>query len=120
MKSKSFRYGKYSFKSYLKSVGNGFEVGFYFFDSKPIFIGNFISQKEATQWYSLQNTAVRSFLKKYHLETNLNTTWYKHFMRNDLYKNYYSWLDGVFSKHNRDFTLAWSKDVKKFRNLKAA
>jgi hypothetical protein len=116
MKSKSYRSGKTSFRAYLKDCGNGFEVGF-LCGTKPVFIGNFIHSSEANHWYSVMNSEIRSFARRYTVGKNCPTTWYCHFMGSHLYKKYYSFLNKVFVKHNRTYTQAVNKDVRKWKSL---
>ena len=102
MKSKKYTHGKYNFTSYWKAVGEGWEVGF-FYGRDPIFVGNFIHQSEATQWFKIMNREITSFSKKYPVGTKFPFAWYCNFIKNDLYKCYYGYLDRVFARYNRDF-----------------
>ena len=120
MKSKSFKYGKQYFKTYCKSVGHGFEVGFEW-DKKVLFVGNFIHQKEATKWYGILNKEVLHFSKKYWWNpeaTNQFNSFYAKFFTNHLYKMYYGYLDKLFVKYNKEYSRASSRDTKKYMQYK--
>ena len=103
-----------SFKTYLKTVGRGFETGM-MFDSKPIFVGNFIHAREAKLWFRLLNRELRSISRRYE---KMPKSWMRHFMSNHLYKTYYAFLDRIFSRYTRDYGRAVVKDLRKWREHK--
>jgi hypothetical protein len=117
MKSKTYRYGKYSCKTYYKTVGNGFETGFVF-GGKPVFVGNFIHANEAQRWFGIMNHEIRRFGRKYTVGHAFPAPWFMHFMKNHLYKFYYAYLDKLFARYNRDFHRAFTKDFKKYKQMK--
>ena len=117
MRTKSYRHGKSMGKTYLKSVGEGWETGF-IFEGKAVFVGNFVHVKEATEWFSMLNREIRTFSKKYTVGNRFPATWFKHFMKNHLYMSYYSYLDRVFTKHNKNFHQAVVRDIRKYQQLK--
>jgi len=117
MKTKSYKHGKVNYKAYLKTVGRGYEVGFVS-GTKPLFVGNFLHLKEAQAWYTLMNSEITKFSKKYWVTDKSPKTFYHKFITNNLYKCYYSWLDKHFSKYTREFKREFEKDVKKYRQLK--
>lgn len=116
-KGKTYKYGPYTFKSYCKPVGHGWEVGFTF-QNRNYFVGNFIHKAEATQWWALFNKEIVSFSKKYNFAKEMPFNWYCNFLSNHLYTCYYNWLDKVFNKHESNFKKAYGKDFKKYMKLK--
>lgn len=117
MKTKYYRNGKYSFHSYMKEAGVGWEVGFCY-GHDVIFVGNFIHTKEAVQWYSLMNREIRKFSKKFTVGPKFPVSWYIHFAKNHLYKSYYGYLDRAFAQYQREYTSALKKDVRRYNKLK--
>ncbi len=117
MKTKHYSNGKYHFRTYNKTVGEGYEVGFYH-GTTPIFVGNFLHTKEANQWFRIMNREIKYFSKKYPVGTKFPVSWYTHFAKNHLYKCYYGFLDRVFARYNREFTFALKRDEKKYHRMK--
>ena len=115
--TKSYQYGDFSFKTYCKPAGQGYEVSLYCF-GKPYFVGNFIHKKEALMWYRVFNKEINFFAKKYWCSNETPQEWYCHFLSNHLYKTYYSFLDKLFAHYNKSFARAYDKDVKKYLKLK--
>lgn len=116
MKSIKYQHGKYNFTSYWKNAGNGWEVGFTY-GKEVIFVGNFIHQSEATQWYRIMNREIKNFSKKYTVGSKFPFAWYCNFITNHLYKCYYGYLERCFSKYNRDYRRAVTTDLGKYRTL---
>ena len=116
MKKKKYSNGKYKFTAYLKPAGEGWEVGFYSGEGQ-IFMGNFIHWKEASHWYTIMNTQIHDFSKKYTVGPMFPVSWYTHFAKNHLYKCYYAYLDKVFTGYNRSYETAFKKDVKKYNQM---
>jgi len=54
MKSKSFKHGKWMYKTYCKKVGTGYVLGLSYHGNK-LFIGNFVIGKEANEFYTKLN-----------------------------------------------------------------
>lgn len=117
MLTKNYTYGNFTFKTFFKTVGQGWEVSLYC-GNKPYFVGNFIHKKEAMMWWKMFNAEITSFATKYWCSDDTPQQWYCHFMSNHLYKSYYSYLDKVFNKYNKDFKKAYFKDVKKYNQMK--
>lgn len=117
MKTKNYSNGKYHFRSYYKTAGEGYEAGFYY-GTTPVFVGNFIHSKEATQWYRIMNREISNFSKKYTVGATFPINWYLHFAKNHLYKCYYGYLDRIFARYNRDFATAFKRDEKKYYKMK--
>ena len=115
--SKTYQYGDFSFKTYCKPVGQGWEVSLYCF-GKPYFVGNFIHKKEAYAWWKTFNKEITSFAKTYWCSNETPQQWYCHFMTNHLYKKYYAFLDKLFSQYNKTYKTAVFKDVKKYKQMK--
>ena len=116
-KSKTYRYGKTVCKAICKTAGLGWEVSF-FFDGKPLFVGNFVHQKEATAWYSVMNKELNQFSRRYTTGYKFPIAWFSHFLKNHLYTEYYGFLDKVFVTHQRDYSRALKKDYRKFKATK--
>jgi hypothetical protein len=117
MMTKTYQYGDFSFKTFCKQVGQGWEVSLYC-SGKPYFVGNFIHKKEAMMWWKLFNKEIAAFSKKYWCSDDTPQQWYCHFMTNHLYKSYYSFLDKLFTRHNKNYRQAYFKDVKKYNKMK--
>lgn len=117
MTTTTYKYGKHTCKAYKKAAGNGWEVGF-MFGSQTIFVGNFIHAKEANAWWTKMNTEVRRFSKRYALPKTASPTFFRQFMTNYLYKTYYNFLNGQFSKYTRTYTTAVKKCERKFTSIK--
>ncbi len=115
--SKTYQYGDFSFKTYCKPVGQGWEVSLYCF-GKPYFVGNFIHKKEAYAWWKTFNKEITSFSKTYWCSDDTPQQWYCHFMTNHLYKKYYAFLDKMFAQYNKEYKTAFFKDVKKYNKMK--
>lgn len=116
MKTKTYRSGKTSFRAYLKDCGNGFEVGFVS-GTKVIFVGNFIHAFEANRWFTIMNTEIRSFCQRFKVGPSCPKTWFTNFLSDSLYKKYYTFLHRVLVTHNRKYTTAVNRDVKKYQRL---
>ncbi len=117
MKSKLYKSKHMSGKTYMKSVGNGFEAGF-MLNGMPVFVGNFIHAKEANLWFGLMNREIRHFSKKYSVGSKFPKTWFAQFVKNHLYKTYYSFLDRLFVRYSRDFGRAVSRHHRKYQQIR--
>jgi len=117
MKTKTFKHGTETYKTYCKKVGKGYEVAFCH-KSKPLFVGNFLYSKEANTWYATMNKEVEAFSKKYWTTPKAPKTFYNKFITNHLYKTYYTHLDKWFTKYSREYTTAFTKDERKYKKLK--
>jgi hypothetical protein len=117
MKGKKFKHGKHNYKAYLKPAGKGFEVGFTF-QSKPLFVGNFLYAKEANAWYAEMTKQVTNFTKKYWITEKSPRTFYNKFITQHLYKTYYKFLDKYFTKYSRDYTKEFNKHERTYKMLK--
>ncbi|MBK9322356.1 MAG: hypothetical protein IPM97_05280 [Bdellovibrionaceae bacterium] len=116
-KTKTYKYGPHTFKSYMKPVGNGWEVGFTY-QGRNYFTGNFIHKAEVAKWWGIFNKEIVSFSKKFNFSKDMPFNWYCNFLSNHMYTCYYSWLDTVFNKHEATFKKAYTKDFKKFMKMK--
>lgn len=112
--TKHYQFGPYTMKCYFKPVGSGFEVGLKY-GTKTYFVGNFVHAAEAKKWWGLMNRSITTFGKKYWMNDETPFTWYCHFMTSHLYKTYYSFLDKLFSKYNRDFNREFNQNVRRFK-----
>lgn len=116
MKTKTFRNGSASCKSYCKKVGNGWEVGFTY-GKKLVFVGNFIHTSEANRWFSIMNTEIRAFARRYTVGKTYNKTWFAKFLGAQLYRKYYSFLSQTFTTYNRNWSRAVTTDTRKYRRM---
>ncbi len=117
MKSKFIKHGNNRFKSYLKPVGKGYEVGFCH-GSKQLFIGNFINMQEAQTWYSMMEKEFHRFSKKYWAHPMKANAFYFKFITNNLYKHYYDYLDKCFGKYTKNYHREFSHNVKVYNRMK--
>ena len=115
-RSKNYKTGKTTCKAYLKPVGMGWEVGFTF-DSRPIFVGNFIHPTEASAWYALMNREIRGFSRRYKVGPKFPKPWYGQFLRTHLYSTYYRFLDRMFSKYQRNYRTDFNQNVRKYEKM---
>ncbi|MGE4132526.1 MAG: hypothetical protein AB7F86_12860 [Bdellovibrionales bacterium] len=117
MTTTTYKYGKHTCKAYKKTVGKGWEVGFTF-GSTQIFVGNFIHTKEANAWWTMMNTEVKKFGRRYALPKNASATFFSKFLSNYIYKAYYTFLDRQFTKYNRTYTQACKKFERRASTMK--
>ncbi len=116
-KFRTYKYGPYTFKSYMKPAGHGYEVGF-IYRGRTYFMSNFIHKAEATKWWARFNKEIMTFSKKFYMSQKMPFTWYCNFLANHLYTCYYNWLEQVFTKHETSFKRAFTKDYKKYTMMK--
>ena len=114
MRSKTYRYGNTSGRTYLKAVGNGWECGF-IYGGKTVFVGNFIHSGEATRWFTMMNREILTFGRRFTLGHRLPTAWTTRFLSNRLYSTYYTFLDRIFTQYHRTFNRAVVRDMNQFR-----
>lgn len=115
--TKTFKYGKNTFKTYFKPVGKGFEIGCTY-GNRNYFTSNFINKSEATKWWAYFNKEITSFSKRYYISNKMPFLWYCNFMSTHLNKCYYGWLDKVFTKNQTTYTKAYNKTHKQFLKYK--
>jgi hypothetical protein len=116
MKQKKYKVGKHTCNTYFKTVGNGYEVGCNFGPTQ-VFVGNFIHTAEATQYWTMLNKEIKTFCTKYWIGPKASPSWYRKFLTNYLYTNYYKFLDTKFNTYQRTYTSAFRKDETKYRRL---
>lgn len=80
-KTKTYKYGPHTFKSYMKPVGNGWEVGFTY-QGRNYFTGNFIHKAEVAKWWGIFNKEIVSFSKKFNFSKDMPFNWYCNFLSN--------------------------------------
>ena len=117
MKTKTYECYDWTFKTYFKTAGQGYEVGVYF-AGKSVFVGNFIHKTEATRWYTMMNKYMTTFFKKYSYEAMPPKAWYGKFFANYMYANYYKFLDQAFAKYNKTYAKDFDSNVKYFNKYK--
>lgn len=113
---KTYKFGKYNCYAYLKTVGRGYEVGFYF-GTTPVFVGNFIHKTEATQYWTALNKEFKHFAKKYWMGPETSFSWYAKFFTNHLYTHYYNYLDRKFASYKRTYTHEFKKYETKYKKV---
>lgn len=116
-KTKTYKYGPHTFKSYFKPVGNGWEVGFTH-GNRTYWVGNFVHKAEATKWWGMFNKEIMTFSKRFNFTQQMPFSWYCNFLSNHMYTCYYTWLDKMFNKHETTFKKAYSKDFKRYMKMK--
>lgn len=117
MKTKKYRHGKYAYRAYLKNVGHGYEVGF-LSGSTVLFTGNFIKSTEANQWWTKMNQEIAKFAKRYWATEETSKTFYNKFIKNHLNSCYFTFVNKLVAKHNREAQRAFNKDLRNYKRLK--
>jgi len=117
MKTKTYKNGTITGKSYMKTVGHGFEVGFKF-GGKTVFVGNFIHSAEANKWWARMNQDIKTFSTRHPVGNTYPKAWFTTFIKNHLYKDYYQFLDTLFTKYKRDFTREVTRNERKYKQMK--
>lgn len=115
--TKTFKSYKWTFKSYFKAAGKGWEVGI-LAGEQTLFMGNFVHKEEAIHWWNTMNKYASKFFKKYHHDVTPSKEWYFKFFSNHIYSEYYRFLDKVFAKHTRSYHKAFHTGVKSFNKFK--
>ena len=116
MTSRTYRNGNNTGRTYLKTVGEGFEVGFVL-SGKTVFVGNFLHSWEARRWYATLNAEINNFSKRYQVGPGCTKAWFTHFLSAHLYNTYYSFLDKCFTQHSRKYQSAVNKDKKSYQRM---
>tara|TARA_B100001248_G_scaffold262571_1_gene259506 strand:- start:141 stop:545 length:405 start_codon:yes stop_codon:yes gene_type:complete len=117
-KTKTYKYGKFSFRAYFKTAGNGYEVGLKH-GKKHVFMGNFITKKEANEWWTILNKECRNFTNKFWINNKGATaSFYTNFFSKHLYKKYYTFLSKVFAGYKTTYNKTYQRDVKKYQKLR--
>ena len=119
MTTKLFKNGPKKYKSYLKAVGKGYEVGF-LCGTKQLFVGNFVHKIEAQEWFKKMNNEYAHFSKKFwhNPKAATATAFYHKFISHNFYKHYYDYLDKCFGKYTKTFHREYSRDVRTYNRLK--
>lgn len=113
---KSYEFAGYTFKSYYKTAGNGFEIGL-MSGNQYYFVGNFINEKEAKKWWSFFNKEITSFYKKFEYSDEAPRDFYGKFMAQYLYKSYYKFLGTLFESYNQYYDKSYSQFSKKYDKM---
>ncbi len=116
-KTKTYRSGTTTCRTYLKTAGNGFEVGFVF-AGKTTFVGNFVHSSEATTWYNIMNREIRQFSKKYKVGPKCSKTWYGRFVTAHLNNRYCGYVERLFTRHTSTAKKAFNRDERKYTQMK--
>jgi hypothetical protein len=116
--TKTFYCGNFTFKGYFIKAGTGWEIG-YKFNNKNYFVSNFVSQAEATKWWTMSQKYMTTFCKTEYFP-NMNVAFFGTFMGNYLYTQYYSFLKGVISKNYSYSSKVYKKDFAQYKKFKGA
>lgn len=116
MKTKNYRNGTFTARSYMKAVGNGWEVGFVY-GGKPLFVGNFIHTTEANQWWGLMNREIRGFATRNKVTKNFPKNQYGKFLCAYLYNRYYQFCDRAFTKYTRVYGRQVTRNARTFKTI---
>jgi hypothetical protein len=119
MKTKVYRNKNLVCRTYLKPVGNGWEAGFVV-GGTPIFLGNFIHKPEAIRWYAVMNREIRLISRKFALGREVPITWFRHLVKNHLYKTYYAFVDRLLVRHRGEFNRGLVRDLRQFKKIRRA
>jgi len=117
MKSKTYRYGNVTCKAVLCAAGKGWETVFYF-NHKPVFVGNFVHSKEALRWWGFMNREISKFGRKYTAGHKFPAAWVSNFLGNLLHKQYYIFLEKLFIGHHRAYQKAFVRDFRRFQTIR--
>jgi hypothetical protein len=116
MIKKTYEFGDLTFKPYFKAVGHGFEVGV-ICRNKTVFVGNFVHQHEARQWWTMMHKHLHSFIRQHDFVPTASATWYCKYLGSYLSTPYYAWLDKTFAKYNHTFSKEMSKGWKQYKTF---
>ena len=116
MITKTYEFAGYTFKTYYKKAGMGYEVGLTS-GNKTYFVGNFIRPTEAKKWWGFFNKEVTSFYRKFNYADNAPRDFYGQFMANYLYKEYYEYLYELFEGYDSKYNKAYQKDFRRYEKL---
>ena len=116
MKTKSFKMGHLTCKTYLKTVGVGYEVGFTQ-GKKILFVGNFIKSAEASYWYNFMNREIRKFGKKFKVGPTFPATWFLNFITHHITTKYCAYVTKLVTKNNRVAAQKEKAALRKYKQL---
>jgi hypothetical protein len=117
MKIKTFGRGKLQCKTYLKTVGEGWEVGVYL-HNRVLFAGNFIHAKEAQLWWTRLNREIRVFSSRYPVGKRFPEAWFGAFLGNYIKQVYYKFVNVQIAKHKGLCVKALRQDLRRYQKLK--
>lgn len=116
MKTGTYRNGRKPCKTYLKTVGNGWEVGFTY-AGRPVFLGNFIHSSEAKQFYTLMRREISHFGRRYKVGKAYPTAWFKTFIGAHLRRCYYTFVTQMVQRHKTEAARTYGKTLRTYRRL---
>lgn len=117
MKIRTYKNHKNTYKSYIKPIGKGFEVGF-FSGGKTLFVGNFVHLWEANHWYSIMNREIKTFSKKFKVGKTFPATFFNNFIGHHLYERYYRFVNTCINTHTRLYKKQTNTFTKKYYRIK--
>ncbi|MCB0417611.1 MAG: hypothetical protein H6617_12005 [Bdellovibrionaceae bacterium] len=116
MKTKNYRNGKTTCRSYLKPAGNGYEVGF-FYGNTQVFCGNFVHGTEANQFFTQMKREVSRFGKRFKVGKNYPTGWFKKFLGAHLHRSYYNFVNKQIRKHATSANRNYGQTLRTYKRL---
>tara|TARA_B110001454_G_scaffold16046_1_gene14419 strand:+ start:67354 stop:67725 length:372 start_codon:yes stop_codon:yes gene_type:complete len=114
--TKTYKFGDYTFKTYWKTAGEGWEIGLTC-GNKVYFVGNFIREKEAKKWWSYFNKYVTHFFRKYEYYADAPKDFYGQFMGTFVYREYYNFLFELFDGYTGHYEKENAKFFKKYEKF---
>jgi hypothetical protein len=114
--NKTYEFAGYTFKTYFKKAGHGYEVGLTS-GSNTYFLGNFVNEKEARKWWGYFNKQVSSFYKKFSYNEEYPREFYGKFMGTFLYKEYYTFLADLFDGYDKYYDKQFDKSFQRYEKM---
>ncbi|MBX7230673.1 MAG: hypothetical protein K1X29_01175 [Bdellovibrionales bacterium] len=116
MTNKTYEFAGYTFKTYFKKAGQGYEIGLTS-GGKTYFFSNFTSSKEANKWWSQFNKLITGFYKKFKYTDENPRQFYGEFMATYLYKAYYTFLTDLFRGYDRFYNKEFGQKYQKYERM---
>mgnify|MGYP003572928010 CR=1 FL=1 len=116
MKTRNYRNGNSTCKTYQKPAGRGWEVGF-LYGTKPLFVGNFVHSREANEFYSIMKREVGKFAKRYKVGKTYSQSWFKAFIGAHLHKYYYAYVNKQIRKHYTWANQTYGKNLRTYKRI---
>ena len=101
MRTKTFGTGKLACRTYIKSVGAGYEVGCKH-KGNVLFIAHFVKSSEANFWYNQMNREIRKFAQAHKVGDKFPAATMLNLLANRLTKRYCVYHQKLLAKHERE------------------